>query len=354
MTRAWVVLGTGGVGKTTTSAALALGLARAGMRTLVATTDPARRLADALQVEGTAEVVAVPGVKGLDMVMPHGRDTARSLREELLAAVPELRRELEGNAIAELVTSGLAGMDELVAVASLGALAQAYDAVVIDTAPARHAVDLVNMPGRLEPLLASRAMAWLGRLARRDERRSFGARLIDWGQTKVLERFEAALGAGPVGAVLPALRALDALAPLLRERVAMAGRLLNGAATRYAVVVAPQRSHVDEIRFWSEHLPRAPAMWVVNRSVPHVRELVDAAWHQGGIDADEKVVLKRLWGAFDDTRTAGAASETRLVDEAKRLAPGSEIVRVGDQLDALSPRAVVDGVAQVLGSRFAA
>lgn len=345
MTLSIVVLGVGGVGKTTTSAALAVALANSGRRTLVATTDPARRLADALGVGSDARVAAVPGVANLDLFMPHGRDTARSLRDELLAAAPALASELRDNPIVELLTSGLAGMDELSAIASLGAMADRYDAIVIDTAPTRHAVELVSLPARLETILGNRGLAWLGRLARREERRSLGARLVDWGQAKLVARFEAAVGSAPVGAVLPALRALDALAPLLHERVQSAGRVLAGPDTRYAVVVSPRRSEPGEIGFWSAHLPRSPSLYVFNRVNGPEPAATSALQDLAFAPSD---LVSRLAQAFAEERLAIDTREAALVAETARVGPTALVARAPERASPLDPRGIVEAVADDL------
>jgi anion-transporting ArsA/GET3 family ATPase len=341
MTRAIVVLGVGGVGKTTTSAALALSLARAHQRTLVMTTDPARRLADVLGLGASADLSPVPWVAGLDAFMPHAQHTSKTLRDELLGTSRELAAELEDNAIVDLVTSGLAGMDELASIAALGDLAPRYDAVVIDTAPSRHAVELIKLPERIGALLDSRALTWLSRLARRDPPRGLGGKLlgwVDWGQQKLLTRFEAALGAGPVSAVLPALKALNALAPELRRRASAARHLLTGPLTRYAIVLSPRRSRPDEVRFWQRELPKAPDLWVINR-VSHT---------PNSAPPSNNALVERLRRAREAERAELDASECSLVSVIHERASTANLARTPDYPGTFAPRDVVTAAADAL------
>ena len=274
MTRApaerYVVFGTGGVGKTTTAAALGVMLARRGRRTLVVTTDPARRLADVLGVVASAEPGPVPWQAGLDCWMPEARAATQSLAADLLVGRPELAAALQVNPVFDLLCSGLAGVHDLATVASLGVRAAAYDAVVIDTAPARHAIELVSLPARLGALLDSRAVQWLGRLSANGlaERRGLSARLLDWGQRRFVARFEAALGGRTVAACMEVFTALTVAQPQLAETTRSAAEILLGAGTRHVVVLAPRPGAEHEAAYFTDQLAafdRRVALFVINK-----------------------------------------------------------------------------------------
>ena len=247
MTTRYVVYGAGGVGKTTTAAALAVSLAQRGARTLVVTTDPARRLGDALGVPTSPDIVAVPWRAGLDCFMPEAKATTRSVAAELLVDAPDVAARLQRNPVFEMLCSGLAGVHELATLASLAPRLGGYDAVVIDTAPSHHALELVSLPGRLSALIDNRALQWLARLAeqRLEERRGLSARLLDWGQRRFVARFEDALGGSAIASCMEVLGAVMTARPRLSETVRFANELLTGPATAHVVVLAARHGIPD-------------------------------------------------------------------------------------------------------------
>ena len=146
-----VCCGSGGVGKTTLAAALALRAAELGRRTVVLTIDPARRLAQALglqELDNTPH--AVPGTDGeLHAMM---LDMKRTLDEMVLAYTkPEHAEEILTNPFYESISSSLAGTQEYMAMEKLGQLAAdtQWDLIVVDTPPSRSALDFLDAPRAL-------------------------------------------------------------------------------------------------------------------------------------------------------------------------------------------------------------
>ncbi|MCA1726618.1 MAG: AAA family ATPase, partial [Actinobacteria bacterium] len=160
-----VVTGPGGVGKTTTSAAIALRLAEKGHRTIVLTVDPARRLAMALGLPAIAgDRTRIRGVRGgtLDAMQ---LDTKRAL-DELVAeqsASEEQRDRILANRFYQRIADTLSGTSEYMAMEKLHALAAegAYDAIVIDTPPTRSALSFLDAPRRLTDFLGGRFLRFV-------------------------------------------------------------------------------------------------------------------------------------------------------------------------------------------------
>jgi len=152
-------VGSGGVGKTTTAAALAVGAARRGRRTAVLTVDPAQRLRDALglgDLDGRPRRVPLAGEHArLDAML---LDVKRTFDELVvgLASTPEQARRVLDNRIYQNLSGTLAGSAEYMAVETVLRLAETgdYDLLIVDTPPARHAVDFLDAPRRLLRLLA--------------------------------------------------------------------------------------------------------------------------------------------------------------------------------------------------------
>src|SRR3712207_2739761 len=168
--RVLICAGSGGVGKTTCSAALALGLAARGQRVAVVTIDPARRLADALGLE---ELGNEPRLVDPERFAGHGIELrgelwammldAKATFDELierLAPDESTRDEVLANRIYQELSSAVAGSQEFTAVAKLYDLTQSdrFDVVVLDTPPSRNALDFLDAPDRLTNFFEGRAL----------------------------------------------------------------------------------------------------------------------------------------------------------------------------------------------------
>jgi len=163
--RVVLCVGSGGVGKTTTAAALAVAAARRGRHTVVLTVDPAQRLRDALaigELDGRPRRVPLQGGARLDAMLLDVKRTFDELVEGL-ASTPEQARRVLDNRLYQNLSGTLAGSAEYMAVESVLRLSETgdYDLLVVDTPPARHAVDFLDAPRRLLALLDSRAFSIL-------------------------------------------------------------------------------------------------------------------------------------------------------------------------------------------------
>jgi anion-transporting ArsA/GET3 family ATPase len=166
-----VCCGAGGVGKTTTAAALSLAAARAGRRVLVLTIDPSKRLAETLGVSrNPPEPVALPlDRQTLAGITAPGSLEAWMLDHKLVAdsavrrltKTPEEAERILANRLYQQISTMVAGMHEYTAMEALHRLVSAgrYDLVVLDTPPSRHALDFLEAPGRLARLVDSRAIS---------------------------------------------------------------------------------------------------------------------------------------------------------------------------------------------------
>src|SRR3954470_12528614 len=173
--RILVCAGPGGVGKTTTAAALGILAARLGRRTLVSTIDPAPRLADALGLGNlSAEPRALPeetaralGIEGKGALFAARLDTARAFQKlvEDQVSQPEMRERIFANPIYRQITSTLTGSQEYAATLALHDVERRgeYDLIVLDTPPTAHALDFLEAPRRIADAIASPALQWFAR-----------------------------------------------------------------------------------------------------------------------------------------------------------------------------------------------
>ncbi len=157
--------GTGGVGKTTTAAALGVGWARAGERVVVLTIDPARRLADALGLDGLSnapQAVALsdlPEGARLDALMVDRKATFDEAVTRLSAA-PAAAEKLLANRYYRAVSTRLTGAHEYMATEKLHQLVRSgdYDRIIVDTPPSQHAIEFFRAPERVQRLFEGRVV----------------------------------------------------------------------------------------------------------------------------------------------------------------------------------------------------
>jgi anion-transporting ArsA/GET3 family ATPase len=308
-------VGSGGVGKTTTAAALAVGAARRGRRTAVLTVDPAQRLRDALglgDLDGRPRRVPLGGDHArLDAMLLDVKRTFDELVVGLSSTPAQARRVLD-NRIYQNLSGTLAGSAEYMAVETVLRLAETgdYDLLIVDTPPARHAVDFLDAPRRLLRLLDSRAFAIL-----KDPTSILpgaGSRVAQYVLGGVLRGLERFTGIGLVGEIGDFVRTIEDLTGALRVRVAEVDALLKSDATSLLLVTAPEPRLTSE----TEDLVRALADVqlrvhgvLVNRVLPRTVYDADPAGPPAGVT---DALAARLAQAFADLRTLAARQEATL------------------------------------------
>ena len=267
--RILIYLGTGGVGKTSVSAATALLHARKGLKSLVMTTDPARRLRTALRMQegNLTEKVELdppaPGELWAEML-----DVRATLDEAVLVnSPPDLAERILKHPIYATIGSSLAGMQELMAIERLHQLmARGFEDIVIDTAPSRHALEFLDKPASFTDLADSHWVRLVGRTYRFVEKTgmlSLGQKTVD-----LYKRVENILGANMVQQVLDFYSLFLSNAEGYARRAEKTLKLLRDAkVTEFRVVTTPQKALRDAAYFQKELTVRgfSPSGFYVNR-----------------------------------------------------------------------------------------
>jgi anion-transporting ArsA/GET3 family ATPase len=253
-----VTCGPGGVGKTTTAAALALAAARHGRKVVVVTVDPARRLADALGIEPTShDPVEVKGaVDGSEQ--PGGSLWALMLDaehtfDELVrneAGDPVRAEAILRNPVYRSITGALAGAQEYMAIERLHQLHTTgdFDLVVVDTPPSRHALDLLEAPDRLTSFFGHPVYRTLTAPTR-----AF-ARVANAASSAFLWTVRKLAGPSLVEDTLAFFRAISGMEAGLRRRAAEVAELLHDQRTSFVVVSSPREEAIAESSFLLEAL----------------------------------------------------------------------------------------------------
>jgi anion-transporting ArsA/GET3 family ATPase len=244
-----VVVGCGGVGKTTVAAALGVEAARRGRRALVLTIDPARRLADALGVEALGNrPQAIPraqldqlGVREPGALSAVMLDMKRTF-DDLVARFAEsdaARERILGNPIYQHVSEALAGSVEYSAMEKVYELWERgeHELIVVDTPPAQHALDFLEAPQRLLEFLDSRLVQMLIHPAFAAGR--VGFRLFQSGARWALHLMERVSGIGFLEDLSEFLLAFEGMSAGFRQRATRVRGLLLGPEASFVLVAGP-------------------------------------------------------------------------------------------------------------------
>ncbi len=295
--RVVVCAGSGGVGKTTTSAAIAMGLAARGARVCVVTIDPARRLADALGIEQLGseprrvddERFAGHGITIEGELWAMMLDPKRTFDELIARLAPDdkTRDEILANRIYRELSGAVAGSQEFTAVAKLYDLDRSgqFDVIVLDTPPSRNALDFLDAPDRLTGFLEGRAL----RLFLAPS--GLAAKVVGRGTSVVFSVLRRVTGVDLMNDLSVFFAALSTVLDGFRERAAGVKALLADGATAFMIVTSPEREPVEEAIYFGGKLREAGMPFgglVVNR----VHPLAD----DGDEEVDEAAIAAELGG----------------------------------------------------------
>lgn len=248
-----VTCGPGGVGKTTTSAALGLAAARAGRRVVVVTIDPARRLADALGVDAAAsnEPHLVEGAlpaRSRGSFSALMLDAERTFDQLVVEHAGDNADTVLSNPIYRSIAGSLSGAQAYMAIERLHQLHHSgeFDLVVVDTPPSRHAIDVLEAPDRLNRFLSNpvyRALTMPGR--------SF-AKVTNAAASAFLWTVKRLAGPSIVEDSVQFFRSIAGMEEGLRTRAAEMGALLRDQRTGFVLVSSPRAEAIDEAVFLAE------------------------------------------------------------------------------------------------------
>lgn len=264
-----ICAGSGGVGKTTTAAVLAMEAARRGRRAVVVTIDPAKRLADALGLRGIGnEPSRIDGdwPGELSAVMLDTKGTFDSL-VGTYSESPEQAARILDNRFYRNISGALSGTQEYMAMEKLYALHHddSFDVVVVDTPPTRHALDFLDAPRRLTHFLDHR----LYRILMTPTRGVMKA--VNVAAQTFVRSISKVVGAEVLDDALAFFGAFSGMEEGFKERAEVVLELLEDPATAFVLVAAPRSDTVAEAQYFADRLADADlgvAALIVNRIHP--------------------------------------------------------------------------------------
>ncbi|MDQ2898055.1 MAG: AAA family ATPase [Actinomycetota bacterium] len=289
--------GAGGVGKTTTSAAIALGMAARGLKVAVVTIDPARRLANAL---GLDELENVPRRVEPERFAGHLEmrgelwammlDPKRTFDEliERIADDPARAEEIKVNRIYAELSTAVSGSQEFTAVAKLFELDRDgdFDLLVLDTPPSRNALDFLDAPGRLTSFLEGRALKSFIRPT------GLGMKVLSRGAAPFLSALRRVTGVDLLSDLSTFFGLLGDMTEDFSTRAAQVQKLLRAPTTAFVLVTSAQPAAIDEAVWFRRSLNEG--------GLPFAGVIVNRVHHDLVADGDLDGVRAELAGTLGD------------------------------------------------------
>jgi len=329
--RVVVCVGSGGVGKTTTAAALSLHASLQGKRVLCLTIDPAKRLANSMGLTAmtTEEQQVEPALFEKAGLTPKGSlsammlDTKRTFDDLVAkyASSPERQQRILKNRLYQYISTSLAGTQEYMAMEKLHAVraAKDYDLIVLDTPPTSNALDFLDAPERLVDAVDSPAMRWFADAFTDAGRLGFG--LLGRGASLVLKGLSRFTGGEFLDSVAEFIIDINDLFGGFTERAKEVSDALRGSDVAFVLVTSADPMAVQEAMFFSGKL-RAAGMHqeatVINRvnnllSEPSVGDAtIDRELSARNPPTDVTDLRERLFTALDQERTRAVADRVEV------------------------------------------
>ncbi len=328
--RVLLVVGCGGVGKTTTTAALGLAAARRGKRVLCLTIDPARRLSQSLGIEEMkteAQMIApavferagirVPG--SMTVMMLDTKSTFDGLIREL-APTPEQRDRILNNVLYKYISTSLAGTQEYMAMEKLHATKadRRYDLILLDTPPTANALDFLDAPERLVGAIDSAATRWLVQAVQSSG--TFSLNVLAKGAAAIVRGIGKVSGSGFLEQMAAFIAEINTLFGGWKQRADAVSAALRGPDVAYVLVTTPDPLAVREVLFFAERLRQQNMRrdaFVVNRVHPVYGQVPNLEAVQGVLDKQPVEfgpdAAKRLRQATEDERRMGKLDSLHLL-----------------------------------------
>jgi anion-transporting ArsA/GET3 family ATPase len=316
-----VCCGSGGVGKTTIAAVVALEGARLGRKTVVVTIDPAKRLADALGLaglSGTPSRIEGDWPGELWATMLDTKSTFDALVAKY-AATPSQGERILANPFYRNISGALSGTQEYMAMEKLYELHDEtdFDLVVVDTPPTRHALDFLDAPRRLSRFLEHRLFRMLMAPSRGL------ARAVNVAAQTFLRTVSKVVGGDVVDDAIAFFQAFEGMEEGFRQRAARVTELIRAPETAFLLVASPRRDTVGEAQFFADRLGAAGIAvqgLVVNRMHPSFGDGLGeaAAERSRTLDGTD---LGGLYRNLADFQTVASRERAHLAGLAETVTP---------------------------------
>ncbi len=267
-----VCVGSGGVGKTTVSSAIALRAAQMGRKVLVLTVDPAKRLKSTMGLESKDEAaIQDPSIKG--SLEASVIDNKKIFDEFVTRASgnPERAQKILKNKLYVQMSTTLSGSQEFTALEKLYSSSESgkYDLIVLDTPPTKHAIDFLEAPQKLSALFNEKITQWFRDPASGEK--SFFRSIIQTGTKQVLRALESLTGSEFMRELADFFQSIQQWQGKLEKRIADMHKLLVHPKTHFVLVTSFDEAKLKEAEFFSREIRKSGYQLsnvIINRAYP--------------------------------------------------------------------------------------
>ena len=253
------VLGSGGVGKTTSSASLALSLGAMGQRVVVITVDPAHRLAQVLGLDSLSnepkEIRSFPNGGRVSALWLDTKTALEDLIRQHAAQIPNIDKVLE-HRLFKILQNQLGGIEEYLGVEKILNLRDSgdFDVCILDTPPSRHALDFLESPKHLLRFFDEGVLKVFLDTTSKSDPGGFFSRLLNSGRNQVIDIFKGFLGSSFIGELGDLLKSLKPIHAVFLRTAGEIDKWVNQPDTRFVLVSLLESYPLDEARLLQAEL----------------------------------------------------------------------------------------------------